>query len=146
MLMYGHDERIAEWVSNHIPHVYEGFEKYIGIGYIVKEKIVAGFIFNDYHAHFGTIQLSMAATSPVWAKKNTIKEILRYPFEQLKCYKIFTTTPADNIKALKVNEHIGFKQEAILAHQFGKKRHAVVMRMLLPDYNKFLKENCDGQI
>ena len=52
-----------------------------------------------------------------------------------------TATPADNTKALKVNAHIGFKQEAILAHQFGKKRHAVIMRLLQPDYNRLFGED-----
>tara|TARA_R110000744_G_scaffold100436_1_gene193773 strand:- start:902 stop:1369 length:468 start_codon:yes stop_codon:yes gene_type:complete len=140
MLVYGHDEKIAKWTADLIPHV-SSFEHYIGIGYTSNDRLIAGFIFNDYHSEFGTIQLSMAAISPMWARKEVMAEVLRYPFDQLGCYKVFTATPVDNVKAIKVNAHIGFKREAILAHQFGKKRHCVMMRMLRPDYDRLLKEN-----
>ena len=144
MLVYGHDDKIAEWTAGLIPHVDE-FEKYIGIGYVRHDRLIAGFVFNDYHSKFGTIQLSMAALSPMWARKDVIAEVLRYPFEQLGCHKVFTATPADNVKAIKVNAHIGFQKEAILAHQFGKKRHCVMMRMLLPDYNRLIRKEDHGK-
>ena len=144
MLLYGHDDKIAEWTAGLIPHVDE-FEHYIGIGYLSNDRLIAGFIFNDYHSEFGTIQLSMAALSPMWARKEVIAEGLRYPFEQLGCYKVFTATPADNENAIKVNAHIGFRKEAILAHQFGKKRNCVMMRMLLPDYNRLFRKEDHGK-
>ena len=127
MLVYGHDDKIAKWTAGLIPHVDE-FEKYIGIGYLSNDRLIAGFIFNDYHSKFGTIQLSMAALSPMWARKEVIAEVLRYPFEQLGCY----------------NAHIGFRKEAILAHQFGK-RHCVMMRMLRPDYNRLFRKEDHGK-
>jgi RimJ/RimL family protein N-acetyltransferase len=78
----------------------------------------------------------MAAVSPMWARKEIIAELLRYPFEQLGVYKVFTAIPADNAMAIKVNNHVGLRREAVLAHHFGKKRHAVIMRMLRPDYDR----------
>lgn len=78
----------------------------------------------------------MAAVSPMWARKEIVAELLSYPFEQLGVYKVFTAIPADNAMAIKVNSHVGLKREAVLAHHFGKKRHAVIMRMLRPDYDR----------
>ncbi len=133
-LVFGEDEFISKWVSDLIPHA-DDFGPCVTIGVTNdKEELIAGIVYNSYQPKYGTIELSMAAVSPMWAKKEIIAELLRYPFEQLGCYKVYTVTPAENEKALKVNAHIGFKREAILASHFGKNRHAVIMRMLLPDY------------
>ena len=156
MLIYGRDAFTAKWVADKIPHA-DTFGKCVTVGVASNDQIIAGFVFNNYcvfpehyyedkgkrvHAkEHRTIELSMAAISPMWAKWEIIHEVLRYPFEQLDVYKVFTATPADNTKALKVNAHIGFKREAILAHQFGKKRHAVIMRMLRPDYFRLFGES-----
>ena len=72
----------------------------------------------------------------MWARRSIIFGLLAYPFHQLNCFKVWTATAFDNEKALKVNRHVGFTQEAVLAHQFGFKRHAVMMRMLKPDFIK----------
>lgn len=136
MLIYGEDEFVSKWVCALIPHS-DGFGPCVTIG-ITNDKrdLIAGVVYNQYQPKYGVIELSMAAISPMWAKKEIITELLRYPFEQLGVYKVYTATPADNAKAIKVNAHIGFKKEAILAHSFGKKRHAVIMRMLRPDYDR----------
>ena len=134
-----------ERVADRIPHVRE-FSECTGIGIVSQDRLLAGLIYHDYQSAHGTIQLSMAAVSPMWAKKENIKELLRYPFEQLKCYKVWTATPIENDNALKVNAHIGFRREATLAHQFGKKRHAVIMRILRPDYDRIFGEERNGKI
>lgn len=102
-------------------------------------RLIAGVVYHDYHHRFATVQLSIAAISPMWARKETITALLHYPFCQLKVFKVWTAMPHDNHAALKVNEHIGFKREAILAHQYGRKRHAIVTRMLQPDFHRLYK-------
>tara|TARA_R110000823_G_scaffold260405_1_gene381274 strand:- start:3952 stop:4368 length:417 start_codon:yes stop_codon:yes gene_type:complete len=135
MFRYGEDEYIAAWVADKIPHSRE-FGPNVSIGYESQGKLIAGFVFNNYYEEFELIELSMAAISPMWAKKDVIAEVLQYPFEQLGIYKLYTATMHDNEKALKVNSHIGFKKEATLAHHFGPKKHCVIMRMLRPDYDR----------
>ena len=139
MLIYDQSEYVAAWVADQIPHA-DDFEPCYAIGVVVGESLVAGVVFNNYQPKYGTIELSMAAVSPRWAKRETIKELLEYPFSHLGCYKVYTVTPIDNEKALKVNAHIGFKKEAVLASHFGEKRHAVIMRMLLPDYDRLFRK------
>jgi RimJ/RimL family protein N-acetyltransferase len=132
-LLIGCDEQVARWVVERIPHV-DDFGPSVGIGVVNEGRMLAGIVYHDYQPENQTIQLSMAAASPMWARRPIIAGLLKYPFEQLGVYKVWTGTPADNEKALKVNKHIGFKQEAILAHHFGPKRHGIVCRMLAPDY------------
>lgn len=132
-LLIGFDKQVADWVVERIPHV-DDFGPCVGIGVVNGAKMLAGVVYHDYQPDNRTIQLSMAADSPMWARRKIIAGLLQYPFEQLKVFKVWTGTPADNERALKVNKHIGFKQEAILAHHFGPKRHGIVCRMLEPDY------------
>lgn len=135
MLLCGHTKEVKEWTENLIPHVND-FGPCEAIGVVENNKLVAGVVFHDYQPNFQSIQLSMAAISPRWAKRQNIAGLLSYPFEQLGCYRVFTATPKDNEKALKVNAHVGFKTEATLHSLFGPNRHGIIMRMLKPDYDK----------
>jgi len=62
--------------------------------------------------------------------------VVYYPFIDLKIYKCWITVPSDNTKSLATTKHIGFKQEAILHHQFGKDRHAHCMKMSRKDFKR----------
>lgn len=136
-LDYGHSDDVAAWVADNIPHVSGGdFGPCAAIGIVNGDHIVAGVVYHDYQEKFGTIQLSMAAISPIWARKAIIADLLAYPFFQLDCYRVFTATPIDNTMATRVNEHIGFKREAVINSMFGKGRHGVIMRLLEPDFKR----------
>jgi RimJ/RimL family protein N-acetyltransferase len=137
LIVYGHSEEIAEWVGLNIPHVgTAGFGPCTALGVVSSGKLIAGVVYHDYQPSCGTIQLSMAAVSPMWARRETIRDLLAYPFHQLGVYVVWTATPRDNEAALKVNLHIGFTKEAVLGHRFGPKRHAVICRMDKPVYIK----------
>ena len=142
-LLYGHSEKVAEWVKDRIPQV-ETFGPCSAIGVMSEGRLIAGVVYHDYRAQFGTIQLSMAADSPMWARKDLIGALLAYPFGQLECYKCRLIIPADNALSIRNNEHIGFKREAILAHEFGKGRHAHIYRMIKPDFEKIYGEEQGG--
>jgi RimJ/RimL family protein N-acetyltransferase len=144
-LIFGCDREVASWVAERIPHVSGSFEPCSAIGVAGNGKLLAGIVYHEYQPDHGTIQLSMAAENPMWARKETIAALLSYPFRQIGVFKIWTATPHDNEAALKVNQHIGFKREAILAHHFGRKRHGVICRMLQPDFIR-LYENAHGKI
>jgi RimJ/RimL family protein N-acetyltransferase len=139
-LVFETGREIRDWVIERIPESGPGcFADDSAIGVMSGDRMIAGVVYHDYKPQFGTIELSMAADSPMWASHDIIAGLLHFPFRQLKVFKVFTVTPADNVAALRVNEHIGFKREAILAHQFGRKRHAVIMRMLEPDYARIYR-------
>lgn len=132
-LVYGRDAEVASWVAERIPNVgADGFGPCAAIG--VGEPLIAGVVYHDFQPKHRVIQLSMAASNPMWARRENIKGLLAYPFLQLDVFKGWIATELTNTHALKTWRHIGWRQEAILAHQFGPERHAVVMRMLKPDF------------
>lgn len=144
-LVAGHSDKVATWVASHIPHV-DDFGPCEGLAILRDEYIIAGIVYHDYQPKAQSVQLSMAAVSPMWARREIIAQMLQYPFEQLGCYRAWTYTPISNTMALKVNSKIGFKREAVLAHGFGKGEHGVIMRMLRPDYDRLWKRAENGKI
>ena len=134
-MLFGCDAEIAEWVADQIPHVHGSFEPCAAIGIVSNEgALIGGVVYHDYQKESSTLQLSMAATNPMWAKRGNIIGLLDYPFNQLGVYKCWIATPLTSEHALKTFRHIGWKREAVLAHHFGPKRHAVICRMLNPDF------------
>lgn len=137
MLVYGHDSEVCEWVRARVPDATEyDFSRAAAIGVASGDRLIAGIVFHDYKQQFGTIELSMASESPMWARRENIAAMLAYPFVQLGCYKVYTCTRIENKRAIDVNLHIGFTREAVLAHQFGKNRHCVICRMTKPVFDK----------
>jgi RimJ/RimL family protein N-acetyltransferase len=146
-LIFGQDEAVARWVGSYIPHMGATIKDFSAIGVAdANGRPVAGVIYHDFIRDYGTIQLSMAATSPRWAQKGIIKALLHYPFEQLGCNKVWTATPHTNERAIRFNRGLGFKQEGVLRHQFGKGVHAVVCGLLRNEYRTlFVKEKRSGK-
>lgn len=139
------DGIIRDWIIDKIDYLYR-LDKCVVVGVIGdSDKIMAGVAYHDYQPECAVIQMTIAAINPMWAKQRIIKKLLQYPFEQLGCYKVLISVRIDNHNALKVMKKIGFVQEAILAHNFGIKQHAVILRMLKPDYNKLYGAD-NGQI
>ena len=136
-LLYGASEQVCLWVAERIKDVLSDFEKAQGIGVLDDTgRLMCGVVYNDYRPEYGTMQLSIASSNPMWARKETIIQLLAYPFIDLKIYKCWITIASDNLKSLSLTKHIGFKQEAILRHQFGKDRHAHFMKMSLKDFKR----------
>lgn len=135
-LLHGEDKMVAEWVAKRIdfaPTV--DFGPCAAIGVVKNNRILAGVVYHDLQLDFDTIQLSMAADSPLWARRSLIAGLLSYPFKQLKVYKAWIATPLASEHALRTFYKIGFKREAVLAHHFGPKNHCVMARMLAPEFD-----------
>lgn len=138
-VIFGADEHVAKWVAERIPHMYGGdFGKCAALGILDRHKqnMIAGAVFHDYQPEAGTIQMSMAADNHMWATRDVLRDLLAYPFLQLGVFKVWTSTPQDNMMALRINERAGFKREAVLAHHYGKKRHAVICRLTKPQFTR----------
>ena len=136
-LLFGHDAQVAAWVAERIPHMRGGdFGPCvaIGVGSEARGAIYAGIVYHQYDSRYQNVQLSMAADSPLWATKGTIRALLHYPFKQLGVWMVYTVTPIENVRAVKVNEHIGFKRKPIVPHVYGPRKHAIICQMTQPEY------------
>ncbi|HYE38596.1 MAG TPA: hypothetical protein VEB23_01610 [Ramlibacter sp.] len=135
-LVFGQDERVAGWVARQLPHVGEaGFGPCRAVAVVCDGRPLGAIVYHDWQKMHGTCQISMATVSPLWAKPDTIRDLLAIPFVQYGCRKVWTCIPADNERAIRFNEGIGMVCEAKLRHQFGPKRAAWIFGMMRAEYD-----------
>jgi RimJ/RimL family protein N-acetyltransferase len=132
-------------VAERVPNAPKGFGPCEAIGVVSCGKLIAGVVYHEYRENCESIQISMAAESPMWARRGIIAGLLHYPFEQLGCWMIYTLIPPGNYRALRVNQHIGLKRKTVIPHCFGKKAHAVVCQMTRPEYQRLYIEGSHEQ-
>ena len=113
-LLFNEHELVVGFVrrllTDHLGSV-SRFDMSQSIGVTLDGELVAGVIYHDYRPQVGDIQLSVAASSPRWATRSIIRELLAYPFEQLSCRRITATVRGDNRRALRFDAGIGFVVE-----------------------------------
>ncbi len=139
------DGVIVEWVRRMVPHV-DDFGKCVALGLTAEDGApLAGAVYHEYHPEYATMMISFAASSPRWATHNTVGMFLRYPFAQHGVNKLRVAVAHTNTRSLKLTEGVGFTREATLRDEFGRGVHAVMFRLLRPDFIKRYGMNVQGQ-
>lgn len=133
-LVVNHDAEVAAFVARLMPLELPEFAKFTAIGVVDGTQLVAGVVFSDWRPEFGTIELSGAATDPRAFSPKIIRAIGSYPFEALDCFRVWARTATANKRARKFLLGLGFKEEGVNAHHYGAKRHAVMLRVLKPEW------------
>ena len=70
-------------------------------------KLLGGNIYTGYTG--ASIHIHMAGFAPNWANRDFLWAAFDYPFNQLKCKKVFGQVPETNTRALEIDLKLGFK-------------------------------------
>ena len=146
-VIYGHDEPLARWACARIPWAnYHPDMRAVGVadGMAADSQLLAVVTFFDYRAPamvngaewYNTVECGIAASSPRWASRRVIKEILSIPFRQFKVRKVRLVIPSTNKRALRFAEGIGFTPEGTLRHEYAKGVHACVLGLLRNEFER----------
>ena len=135
------DDRLLDWIAARIPsvgpnHGWHGRAHAIGIG--LDGEIIAGMALMNVDRQHGNAEIAMAASTPRWASRSTIRKLLEYPFCQLGLRRVTTIIAASNATALKMNRQMGFKQEGIMRFGMGDE-DAIIMGLLREEAEKWLQ-------
>jgi len=133
-VFYEQDEAVARWVSDRIDHV-DDFGPCAAVG-VMGSRMLAGVVFHDFKPIYRTMQVSVAADSPYWARPHIIREILLIPFVHNDVFALYSIMKADDERTIRFNSRLGFRKPVIVGHMFGPGKHAVVTRMLKPDFER----------
>lgn len=87
------------------------WQKASAVGVVAKGKIIAGMAVHTFLPHYKSCEITFAADSPLWATKQTIRALLKWPFEQLGCERLTCVIASSNRSAIRINEGLGFKLE-----------------------------------
>jgi hypothetical protein len=99
--VYGHDEIVANFVSQLIPETRErGFptaSKAIGV-IDDKGQLIAGLVYHNYNPEAGVIEMSGASLpGKYWLTRETLKRIYQYPFLQMGCQMVVMNVADGNV-------------------------------------------------
>jgi len=140
--VYGHDETVAQFVAQLIPHCRRGFGANAkAIGIIDEEgKLIAGLVYHNFDPEAGIIEVSGASTTARWLTRGTIARFYQYPFLQCNCQMLIQRTPADNTRLLRQLAAYDYTFIKI-PRLFGRDRDGVVCCLTYEDWagNRFNK-------
>ena len=110
-----------------------------GIGVERDGELIGAVMYDEYNGN--NIWMHVAGTDGVrWATKDFLRAVFRYPFEQLGVKRITGWVEASNAKARRLDENLGFKQEAVLS---GAARDGgdVIIYCMKREYCRFLNKD-----
>lgn len=138
-VLFGRDEEVATWVWQQIyGSVAPEWGPCVAIG-VVNEatlRCAAGVVFHRFSGH--NIELSIAAVDPRWARRDVIRGILAYAFEQAGATRITTINSVHNTRAHKLARGIGFEREGLLRRGWDGNTDAYVWGALRADVARWL--------
>jgi RimJ/RimL family protein N-acetyltransferase len=131
---------MAKWTARRISYVDDGPANPFGececVGVERDRRLIACVVFNMWDPLSRTLTCSMAADTPMWARPEVVTDILDIPFRKLQARKLYTMIRSDNLRVIKLNKHLGFKEEGRLSEHFGPRLHAVVLAMKRHHYDR----------
>lgn len=110
MIVYGKDRECSLWASRILN---ADFNNYPSLGVLRKGELVAACVYAELrnNGEFNDVRLHIASTTPRWATRDTISELLNYAFDDLNCNRVTGIVPVSNKQAIEFDKGIGFKQE-----------------------------------
>lgn len=95
---------VADWVLGKPAH-----DQMTGLGCLRDDKLIAGFAFEGYGGkNVWAHQRQEGLSRELW------KAAADYVFNVMGCERVTGPVPASNVKAIKLNKHIGYELEATL--------------------------------
>lgn len=108
MILYGYDKPLAEWTAKRLGMIALA-EPLSAIGVVQHNQITAAAVFNNYRPP--NIEVTFVSSTPRWASRDAIRQILAYPFLQLGCRRITAICEAHNAQVREFMTRLGFKLE-----------------------------------
>jgi RimJ/RimL family protein N-acetyltransferase len=133
--VYGHDQAVAQFVAQLIPHCRRGFGPNItAIGVVEDGRLIAGLVYSNYDPEAATIEISGAALpGKYWLTRGTLARMFEYPFLCCGCQMIYQKTPIDSERLLGVLAKYGYSFIKI-PRMFGRDQDGVLCVLTYEDW------------
>jgi RimJ/RimL family protein N-acetyltransferase len=115
------------WVKARIPVLLtEDMKGIMAIEYATNRPVGAVILDNWSE---NSVQCHLAIDSPMLLKHGFLEECMDYVFNTCKREKAYGIIPSDNIKAIKLDKHMGFVEVARLKNSVSPGVDAIIMEM-----------------
>lgn len=135
ILVFGHDELVARWMSEKIGITF--CPPFVAIGATQDgESLCAGALFNNWNGVNADISLAADTLS-----RGAIRDVYGYAFGQLGAFRLTALTRRSNKKMRGILPRLGFRDEGVSARYFGPRRGDDAFRFVLfrEDAQKWMK-------
>lgn len=130
-------QKVAQWVAANMPASdrVRNFGPHVAIGFVSGGKPLVGVVFHEFREmEYGhDARLTIVAKHPMWARKEIVSAILRYPFEQAGCTRITAIVREGNARSIRLVERVGFRKEGVCRRAYNGKTNAIIFGMLRED-------------
>lgn len=138
-LLFSHSHAVSEWVRQKIGE--QGFGPCHAIGIVDGQELIAGVVYSHFSGN--DMVMSIAATSPKWARRGVIRALFHYPFVQIGCDRVTSLIDESNERSIKLCAGLGFMPEGRLRKRYAP-RDGIIYGLLKEDC-RWLKEKAHGQ-
>ena len=110
--IYGQDARVLDFMAEHLSDCELPADS-VTLGVESDGELIAGVAFENYTKTGISIHVA-ALEGRHWLSKDFLFRVFAYPFLQLGCHRVTGLVRVDNLKAQKLDEHLGFVREGII--------------------------------
>jgi hypothetical protein len=132
-ILYGLD--CGPWVLQRVP-VMRSAGPNVGIAIGNGKSIIAACLYYDYDGN--NMQMAIAADSPRWASRRTIKALLSYPFRDVGAGRVTCIIERTNLPSIRLCEGIGFKREGLLRRVYRNGSDGWVYGLLVEEAERWI--------
>lgn len=137
-LLEGHDADVAAFVARFSPIEQPVWEPGFRAFGVIRDDgaLIAGVVFSGWRPAFATVELSGVALSHYAFRPRIQIALGEHAFGKLEAFRVWSRTSLENKPARAMLKHLGFIEEGVEGHWYGKGRHAVRMRLIKPDWER----------
>ena len=110
--IYGQDARVLDFMAEHLSDCDLPADS-VTLGVESNGELIAGVAFENYTKTNISIHVA-ALDGRHWLSRDFLFRVFAYPFLQLNCHRVTGLVRVDNIKAQRLDEHLGFVREGVL--------------------------------
>lgn len=124
--LYNYDAEIVKFVAQLNGRTGPDFGKHKTIGVLDSDgRLCAGIVYFNFDDQSETIEMAVAAVSPAWATRTTMKRAFEYPFIECGCQMVVSRIKTDNERWLACLARMNFNF-VLIPRMFGRDEDGVL--------------------
>lgn len=136
-LIFDDKERVGEWVAKEVEQRCE-WGSFYAMGAETDGQLTSGVVFNNFNETNATCHIAVSKPNKLFLE--LLDHAFLYAFKTCGLRRLTGFVEADNSKALKLDNHIGFIEEGVMK-EAGSKGQDMIMLVLWPQNYRRGKKN-----
>ena len=128
-LIFDDKDRVGDWVADQMPDG-ASWHNYYAMGAEKQGELVSGIVFENFNGHNANVHIAVSKPTKLFLQ--LLDHAFVYAFETCKLRRLTGLVEADNVKALQLDLHIGFKIEAVMK-EAGSAGQDLLILVLWPE-------------